>query len=486
MEYISFQCSRRGALHIKYNLPKQDYAYTEKTEDYIIAATADGHGSRRHFRSERGAEIACKVAAQEIKKAFADPESFPFSEEQYYIIKQNIITKWSEAIKEDINEDPFSEDEIEEQNGILSEEQLNKLLNHEDDLIPYGTTLCAAFLCPKGWGAIQIGDGCLTTVNSNGEFDWPMPESLLNDGNKTSSLCLKDPMKDFRHCYGDELPVAILVHTDGIEKSFRPESKEIISFLHWILRNEKKQSENLNSILESNLDLLSERSRIGDDVSIAGILDLEASEIVPKASKRQKYLELERIQAAIQETESTIAFTESKRAFLFPDETNEVYNQLSDIIKRKTDILDELKKHKAAITSELQEMGELLNPPTDEPEEPDDENQTEEEAEACEQISADESDDKSDETHNKEENNEIHEEMDAQEEQESDLTPRTSDDSDESPEQNETNESEDDTEEKKEQKDDENRKEESGQKASDLNISGENKKDQCNDQIFTL
>ena len=74
MNYYPFDMSRRGASHIARNLPCQDASFSEEYKGTMIAITADGHGNRRHFRSQKGAQIACRIAADRIKE-FLDSNS---------------------------------------------------------------------------------------------------------------------------------------------------------------------------------------------------------------------------------------------------------------------------------------------------------------------------------------------------------------------------------------------------------------------------
>ena len=355
MKYAIFQCSRIGATHVRRSLPRQDRSYASEEGKFQIAVVADGHGSRRHFRSDIGAETACQVADGIIRNALKESGGIIFDDAFFSRIKSRISEEWQQRIRAHYEQNPLTDAEIEEQIKLLGDARLEKLMNGSDALIPYGSTLCAVFRDETGWGAVQIGDGCLTTVGRDGSFVWPMPKSSINEGNKTASLCMKDPMADFRHCFGQDQPAALLVYTDGIEKNFPSEGTEIVSLLNWVIRNEKSASDEKQSILEKNLDMLTSRSPIGDDLSIAGMVDLDADDIKPKVTSVQMLSELEKVDALILEATNTIRFNEKKLSSV--NETDEAYEKLSGIISRKQKEIDELTNRREEILSDLKKAG---------------------------------------------------------------------------------------------------------------------------------
>lgn len=355
MDYSVFHCSRIGATHMKKGLPVQDRSAGYNGDGYQIAVVADGHGSRRHFRSDIGAGVACEIAIRVIRESLEENNGIVFEDLFFSKIKNRIMLEWLQTIKEHFAENPLNDAETEEQMQLLEEDRLERLMNGTDALIPYGTTLCAVFRDETGWGAVQIGDGCLTVVERDGSFLWPMPKSIINEGNKTASLCMSDPMRDFRHCWGKEQPAALLVYTDGIEKNFSPEGAEICSLLNWVIRNEKNSAEDSLSVLEKNLDMLTSRSRTGDDLSIAGMVDREAGDIEPKATASQMLAEVERINARIRENETTIRYNEAKRRDV--NVTEEAYGQLGKIIERKQNEIKELKALKEKTIGDLKKAG---------------------------------------------------------------------------------------------------------------------------------
>ena len=60
---------RQGASHIKKGLVCQDNAGSRQLDDgTILLALSDGHGSRPHFRSDRGSRIAVETALEVLEE----------------------------------------------------------------------------------------------------------------------------------------------------------------------------------------------------------------------------------------------------------------------------------------------------------------------------------------------------------------------------------------------------------------------------------
>lgn len=339
MSYQPFHVSRIGAAHIRRQLPCQDASASEIYRDACIAVVADGHGSRRHFRSERGSAIACQVALEQIH-IFLDAcetDDRPM-DERLTELKRAICDAWLAAVRSDCEADPWTEAELDEEQKILSEAQFEALTDGTDAPIAYGSTLCAVFMRDGAWAAVQLGDGCFVHIGTDGLYEWPMPESMVNEGNRTASLCMREPMRDFRHCWGMDRPAGLLVYSDGIEKTFPPEGKEVISLLHWIWRNERGGASERAENLARTLDMLTQRSPIGDDVSIAGLVDSEAEDMEPVPGQGQLRQELERLNAQIAEIESTIQYNKQRLRVARENEgdvQSGAVEQLQSIIERK-------------------------------------------------------------------------------------------------------------------------------------------------------
>ena len=112
-----------GQSHIDNGTECQDCAQLDlESKNYVMAAVADGHGSKKHFRSDRGSQFATQAARDSIYEYMNDYERFveAYQVDKEYLIDRIIkmtITKWHEKIREDLNKDPITQEEIDKYLG---------------------------------------------------------------------------------------------------------------------------------------------------------------------------------------------------------------------------------------------------------------------------------------------------------------------------------------------------------------------------------
>lgn len=307
MSWQVFHQTARGGSHQESGLPCQDCAVSEEYRGTRILIVADGHGSRKHFRSERGSGFACQAALAEIK-AMLDDLSGPPDGGDLDALKGRILERWRQRVAQDAEAEPWSPEELEEAAARNSPAELARLENGETPYIPYGSTLVAALAGEGYWAGIQLGDGILAAISPEGEYVWPMPESRLNLGNRTASLCMADPMPEFRHCMGSGPLAGMVVCTDGVEKAFPPEGEKVVSYLHWLWLAAREEPEQARELLESYAQRVALRSGIRDDVGIAVMADLAAEDAQPRPTRRQKDRELQQAAAQLEEMDSLIGY----------------------------------------------------------------------------------------------------------------------------------------------------------------------------------
>jgi serine/threonine protein phosphatase PrpC len=204
--------SVRGASHIRNGLPNQDgiHWYPGQGKGLpIILAVSDGHGSRKNFRSDRGAGFAVDAAVETMKDFIdrhADTRNLTvikrIAEER---LPKEIVKRWRSAVMSDQGDSGNTPDTT-------------------DPFIPYGATLLTVLVTPFFIIYLQLGDGDILTIWKNGEVQRSMPKDERLFGNETTSLCTKDPWRDFRFRFCPILnspPRLILVSTDGYANSFR-------------------------------------------------------------------------------------------------------------------------------------------------------------------------------------------------------------------------------------------------------------------------
>ena len=349
MRYEPFHQSCIGKSHVVSGIGCQDDSMSSKMPDgaTAFAAVADGHGGAPHFRSERGSRFACQCAWEAVSAMLIREQRLGRNEEQdnrrISALKEDILQRWQGRVLEDLTENPLLDEEISRITGRYPEADLSDAFYQ---IIAYGTTLCAVWANETGWESVQMGDGALTVIDREGHFLWPMPKSQVNQGNRTASLCMRDPMREFRHCGGQEQPAGILAYTDGIEKIFPEQGMELISLLHWIWQNQlagNGREENL----KRNLEMLTNRSFIGDDLSIAGLIDPRAVVQPPVYTRDQLEMYRKRVRDCIDTTGDTIRYNQACLNSLSPDREADA-ERIRAILARKQTEMDQLLKQEEA------------------------------------------------------------------------------------------------------------------------------------------
>lgn len=200
-----------GARHRTIGLPYQDAVAFRGQADNgpLVVAVADGHGSPRHFRSERGAALAVEVGCE---AALYMADRLP---EHLEDLADGIVRDWRQAVIQDTATRPYSN---------LEQAKLD-ILGDEPE-VSYGSTLLVC-LAMRPWLVFaQVGDGDVLAVLPDGRALSPVPWDDRLEGVITTSLCLPDAEHDFRFgvCDLDETPVrAVLLATDGYSNAQRAE-----------------------------------------------------------------------------------------------------------------------------------------------------------------------------------------------------------------------------------------------------------------------
>ena len=291
--------SVRGATHERAGVPNQDAIHwlpESGTGLPLILAVADGHGSRRSFRSETGARLAVETAAEVIRDFLRGQdqiESLSASKraaEEWLPVA--VARRWLEAVTNHLAAHPLSTDEI----RLLGADHPERRgqAAQADAPVAYGTTILTAVVAVDFILYLQLGDGEILIVADDGEVTSPLPKDQRLFANETTSLCSEDAWRDFRVCFqvvSNQPPALILLSTDGYPNSFREES----GFL-------KVGSDILGMIRAEGLDMVSDNleswlrestyAGSGDDVTLGLICSVGALE--PKAAEKSRQSILER------------------------------------------------------------------------------------------------------------------------------------------------------------------------------------------------
>lgn len=301
MEKIfTFHETVRGYFHAVNGFPCEDSSASFSAENgkYHIAIVADGHGSKSCFRSNIGSRVATEVA-MEVLRQFADEilasentenkfyedafSDFHYQHTMVRSITNAILAKWYDRVLGNYKMEPPS---LEEKNEYAYECENEQNIAHI-----YGTTLIAALQIPGGMILLQQGDGRCEVFYEDGTVDQPIPWDWRCENTTTTSLCDEDAAECFRSCVINlrEKPIiACYLGCDGIEDAYRDtyeglgNSHILMGGVHTFYKYLTCQMSQVdfNSWLPDFLENFStngifSRSGSGDDISVAGIVDLD-------------------------------------------------------------------------------------------------------------------------------------------------------------------------------------------------------------------
>lgn len=300
----AFHKTVRGYRHITKGRPCEDFSlsYSASNGQYYIIAVADGHGADYCFRSSTGSRFAINIAFECLQQ-FANAVLVSHDiEKKFYtdilfntryrrtILKQltdRIVANWYDSVSQDYSSNPPS---VEEMGTILKE-------HHKGNNITefYGTTLIAALMLPSCLILLHQGDGRCDIFYEDGSVNQPIPWDMRCNGNITTSLCDFDVAESFRTCVinlNKKKIIACYLGSDGVEDAYR-DTYEGIGGTHCLMGGVHTFYKNLsckivsmdNVAFEEYLDKmlpdfsangLFSRSGSEDDVSVAGLVNIEA------------------------------------------------------------------------------------------------------------------------------------------------------------------------------------------------------------------
>ena len=209
--WVALVASERGAAHQASGLPNQDAVQARPAGPHaVVAAVADGHGHRRHFRSATGAALAVTVACEAAAELAARLDAFEAAEqlesEALGALVPAITGRWRAAVADDLAARPFTD-----------EEQAIRARG-DNPPIAYGSTLLLAVAGCRWLVLVQIGDGDILGIQPRGQALLPVPSDPSLDGLQTTSLCAPRAEEDFRVAVVDLSCTAllgVLLATDG-------------------------------------------------------------------------------------------------------------------------------------------------------------------------------------------------------------------------------------------------------------------------------
>ncbi len=227
--WTAISASVRGATHKRNGLPNQDAVRLKNpfgSREVLLMAIADGHGSTRSFRSDRGSALAAECALREMGRFIqrVGPDA-PLSRVRHQARARwpkNLIAAWKKAVRDDVATFPFSPLDF-----AAFPEPPPVIKPGEEwpasAYLVYGATLLTVAITRTYILYSQLGDGDILTVNSEGRVARPLPKQHEFQANQTISLCSGYADREFQIKVASlrgGMPAMIMMSTDGYANCF--------------------------------------------------------------------------------------------------------------------------------------------------------------------------------------------------------------------------------------------------------------------------
>lgn len=259
----------KGATHVRNQMPCQDNKKIIKISDEItIIALADGHGSSKCPRSDRGSMIAVNSFYHIMKKYLEiygeDEEDIThlmtfLNREGDIRFAQDVCEEWQARVKQS-----FYKNKVE---GMTNEDGSIKW---PSVFSLYGTTLLGMLITDSFVFSFQIGDGNISAVTKDAAEPLVEPEKFL--GTETHSLSKPDAWRKavasvHRLELDSQEPYMYMLSTDGFANSYTSDKeyqKTCIDYLKML------QEYGIDVVQKNLKKWLTETSELGcgDDITV--------------------------------------------------------------------------------------------------------------------------------------------------------------------------------------------------------------------------
>ena len=259
----------KGATHVRNQMPCQDNKKIIKISDEItIIALADGHGSSKCPRSDRGSMIAVNSFYHIMKKYLEiygeDEEDIThlmtfLNREGDVRFAQDVCEEWQARVKQS-----FYKNKVE---GMTNEDGSIKW---PSVFSLYGTTLLGMLITDSFVFSFQIGDGDISAVTKDAVEPLVEPEKFL--GIETHSLSKPDAWRKavasvHRLELDSQEPYMYMLSTDGFANSYTSDKEYQKTCIDYL----KMLQEYGIDVVQANLKKwLTETSELGcgDDITV--------------------------------------------------------------------------------------------------------------------------------------------------------------------------------------------------------------------------
>lgn len=284
-----------GESHTAKGTVCQDWSAYQVTDNYSIAVVADGHGSKKHFRSDVGSRLAVEATLAAVNDYYQDAGLFEecIEEDPKKVIRKlekNIISRWNTAVKQHFDAAPITPEE----KKPFTDEQISGMRRESI----YGTTLVACIIGREFTFGIQIGDGSLVVIDEDAEADMPIVEDDSMPANLTASMCNSGAIDLFNSFFMPDKALAVFVSTDGLYTSFRS-SEDFLDY-HTIIASHLDKAQAFDAVVKRNL---TKRTHFGtqDDISLALVFDQEM--LLENVDMLKEHVERNKFRAEIRKAE---------------------------------------------------------------------------------------------------------------------------------------------------------------------------------------
>jgi hypothetical protein len=290
--WVALSASVQGASHERSGTENQDAVRLRNSfgsEDVVLLAVADGHGSTRSFRSDRGSALAAECALRELGRfvlRLGPNASLSQVRNQAKTRWPNaLLAAWKRAVREDLIVNPFSPMEF----AAFPEKP--PVSKPGEDLpisayLAYGATLLALAITPRYFLFSQLGDGDILTVRTDGTVSRPLPRQHEYQSNQTTSLCSYDASTEFQIRVDPTrgaMPALVMLSTDGYANCFGDDEgffKVGADFLSYL------REEGVGFVREKLEEWLRQSSHdgSGDDITVGLAVRPDVFRFAPKNS----------------------------------------------------------------------------------------------------------------------------------------------------------------------------------------------------------
>ena len=276
LRWKALSASVQGASHKRGGQGNQDAVRLKNpsgANDVLLLAVADGHGSARSFRIDRGAALAAECALRElrhfIRRLGPDAPLSRVRNQAKTRWPKTLITSWKNAVRADLTVRPFSQLEF----AAFPEPPPTVKPGEELPItayLAYGATLLTVAVTPRYILYSQLGDGDILTVHADGVASRPLPRQHEFMANQTVSLCSHHAPDEFQirvDALRGRVPALIMLSTDGYANCFGDDEgffKVGVDFLSYL------RSDGIGFVREKLGDWLRQSSQdgSGDDITV--------------------------------------------------------------------------------------------------------------------------------------------------------------------------------------------------------------------------